>query len=103
MARVMFQGFAAQPAAQAVAEEIVCEIGAPQGAIRNARLGERTIQIQQADEARPLAAPVGDREDGAAMRRKPGQQMMAVLPDRFDNDERRMFGNVAEYLHTALL
>src|ERR1700722_140182 len=29
--------------------------------------------------------------------------MMAVLPDGFYHDERRIFGNVAEYFHAALL
>ena len=90
MAGVMLQGFAAQPAAEAIAEEIVGEIDAPQRTILHACFGERSVQIQQADQAGPFAAPVGNREDGSAMRVEAMQQMMAVLPDGFDHDQRRV-------------
>ena len=61
------------------------------------------LQIEQADQTGPFAAPVCDREDGAAMRIEPVQQVMAVLPDGFDDDERGVDGNIAKDFHAALL
>ena len=34
---------------------------------------------------------------------EPGQHVMAVLPDGFDDDQRRIWRDVAEDLHAALL
>ena len=55
-----------EPLAQALQEELVGEIVAPQRGVLNARFGQRAVQVQHADETRPLAAPVRDGQDRAA-------------------------------------
>ena len=40
---------------------------------------------------------------GPAMRDQAGEDVMAVLPDRLGDDERRVGGNVAEDFHAVLL
>ena len=49
------------------------------------------------------AAPVGHRQDRALVRVQPVQNVMAVLPDRLDHDQRRVRRNPAEDLHAVLL
>ena len=92
-----------QPLAQAVLEEVVGEILAPERAVADAGLGERAVQVEHADQARPRAAPVGDGEDRAAMGEQAGQHVVAVLPDAFRHDQRRLRIELAEHLHAHLL
>ena len=61
------------------------------------------VQIEHADQAGPLAAPVGDRQDRPAVGNQPGQYVVAILPDRFHNHQRRIRRNLAEYLHSVIL
>lgn len=61
---------------------------APQRTVFHACLGQRAIEIEQADQAWPLPRPVCDREDGTLVRHQPGQHMMRVLPNGFGHDER---------------
>src|SRR5262249_23750036 len=67
LAGVMRELFAAAPAGEAAAGEIMGEIDAPQRAVLHACLGERAVEVEQSDQTGPFAAPVGDRENGAAM------------------------------------
>ena len=46
-------------------EKIVGEILAPERAVGDARLGQRAVEIEHADQAGPGAAPVGDGQDRA--------------------------------------
>ena len=61
-----------EPRAQALEEKRVGEILAPERAVGHARLGQRAVEVEHADEAGPRAAPVGDGEDRPAMRGQAG-------------------------------
>ena len=80
----------AQPLGDRVACESVGEVLAPDRAVADPGLGERAIQVEQAHQARPLAAPVGEREDRAAMSSQSGQHVAGVLPARLGDDQRRV-------------
>ena len=56
----------------------------------HARLGQARGEVEHADEPGPLAAPVGDDEDRPAVGPQAGQDVVAVLPDGLDDDERRV-------------
>ena len=92
-----------EPAPQAVVEEAIVEIVAPERAVLHAGLGQRAVQVQHADQSGPLAAPVGDRQDRPPMGEQPGQDVMAVLPDGLDHDQRRIGGNLPEDFHAVPL
>ena len=92
-----------EPLAEAVPEEVVLEVLAPQRAVADAGLGQGAVQIQHADQAGPGAAPVGDGEDRAAMGGQAGQDVMAVLPDALGHDQRGIRVELAEHLHAHLL
>ena len=79
-----------QPLVQLLAERVVGEGLAPQRRVGDAGLGQRTVEVQHADEARPLAGPVGDGEDRSAMADQARQDVVGVLPDRLGHDDRRV-------------
>ena len=83
-----FAGF--QPGREVVEEERVIERLTPDGRIFHAGFGERAVEVQHADQARPGAGPVRGREDRAAMSDQAGEDVVAVLPDRLGHDERRL-------------
>ena len=93
----------AKPLPQAGAEEPVREILAPKTAVGDASLGHRTVQVQHPDQSWPGAAPVGHRQDRAAVRVEAGQDMMAVLPDGFGHDQRRGGIQAPKHFHPHLL
>ena len=103
VADIVLDGLAREPAAEVPEEELVCEIAAPERAVGDAGLGEGGVEVEHADEAGPLAAPVGDGEDRPAMRIEAGENVVGVLPDGFDDDERRFGRQFAEHLHAVLL
>src|SRR5207253_1024855 len=80
-----------------------CEIDAPESVVLHAGLGQRAVQVQHADQSGPLAAPVGDRQNRAAMRVQAMEQMMAVLPHGLHHDERRIARDLAEHFHPVFL
>ena len=80
----------AATASIARAGELVGEVLAPDRAVGDARLGQRGVQVEQPDEPGPLAAPVGDGQDRAAMGAQAGQHVVAVLPDGLGHDDRRV-------------
>lgn len=82
-----------QPAAETIQEKIICKILAPDGAVFNACLCQRRIEIEQTHQSRPGAAPVGNREDWSPVCEQPGKDVMAVLPHCLGNDQRRIGGN----------
>ena len=69
-------------------KNVVLKSATPEGAVLHAGFGQRAVEVQHADESRPLAAPVGDGQDGASMGEESGEHVMAVLPDGFDDDQR---------------
>src|SRR4051812_15457827 len=99
----MLKRFAVQPAVEALPEEVVSEIDAPERAVSHARLGQRAVEVEQPDEAGPFAAPIRNGKNRAAMRVQAMEQVMAVLPDGFHDDERGIERDIAEDLHAALL
>ena len=84
-------------------KEIVGEIFAPQRVVVHAGLGQRSVEIEHADQAGPFAAPVGDGQDRALMRIQPVQHMMTVLPDGLHHHQRRGARDIAKNLHAVLL
>ncbi len=93
----------ANPLADAAPEELVGEVFAPDGAVFDAGLGQRAVEVEHAHQAGPLPAPVGDGEDRATMVAQTGQHMMAVLPHRFGDDQTSVGINVLEDLHAHAL
>ena len=92
-----------QPRLEAFLEIGVIEVLAPQRAEFYACLGERSVEVEHADESRPSAAPIGKCEDGSLVGEEAGQEVVAVLPDGFGDDERRVCWNVTEDLHAVFL
>ena len=82
---------------------MVGEFLAPDRAVANAGLGERTVEVQQPHQPRPLAAPVGQGEDRPAMPREAGKHVAGVLPDRLGDDERRLGIDAMKDLDAARL
>ena len=92
-----------EPLPQFCAEKVVREIFAPQRRVAHTGLRERTVEVQHADEPRPLAAPIRDSQNRPAMRREPGEDVMRILPHRLGDDERRIGIHVAENFEAELL
>ena len=87
-----------EPLAEAVLEEGIGEGLAPERGVGDAGLGERGVEIQKADKAGPLAAPIRHGEDGAAVGGQSGQNMMRILPHGLGDDERCIRRDAAEDL-----
>ena len=92
-----------EPLAEAVSEESIGKVLAPERAVADAGLGERPVQVQHADQAGPGAAPVGHGQDGAAMGPEARQDVMAVLPHRFGHDHGGVRVHAAKDLDAHLL
>ena len=103
VALVVGEGALGEPSPQAVFEQVVRKVPAPQSAIFDTGLGQRAVEVEHAHQPRPGAAPVGHRQNGAAMGVQAGQHVVAVLPDRFGHDERSLGGEVAEHFHAHFL
>jgi len=91
------------PFLQARSEIFVSEVFAPQSVERDARLDQRAIQIEQPDQARPLAGPVGNGENGPAMAAHAGQHVMRVLPRGGGEDKAGVWIDASEDVHTHAL
>ena len=61
------------------------------------------VQVEHSDQPRPLARPVGDGQNGAAMALQPGENVVAVLPDRFHYDDGRIRIKRHEDIHAHAL
>ena len=61
----------------------------------HAGLVQAAVQVEHADQSRPLARPVGHGEDRSAMAEQAGENMIAVLPHRFGDHQRRIRGECA--------
>jgi hypothetical protein len=87
VAQVVVDAPLGQPLCQRAARERIVERLAPDRAVRNAGLRQRPVQVQHADQARPLAAPVRERENRRAVPRQAREHVARVLPHRFDDDD----------------
>ena len=103
VALVVGHAAGAEPLAKALLEEGVGEILAPQGAVGDAGFGHRAVEIQHSDQTGPGAAPIGNGQDRPAVGVKAVEQMMAVLPDGFRDDERGGGIELAEDFHAHFL
>ena len=68
-----------------------------QGVAKALGLTERTLTQNS------LARPVGYRKNGASMMLEPGEYVVAVLPNRFRNDDRRIRVDLHENIHAHAL
>ena len=96
MRGVVLDAALGEPGPRALQEEVVRERLAPQRAVWLVRLGEAAVQVEHADEAGPLAAPVGDGQDRALVVDQAGQHVVRVLPDCLGHDDRRRRGILAK-------
>ena len=69
-----------KPRPQSRLEHVVGERLAPEGAVGHARLRQRPVHVEHADEAGPGAAPVGDGQDRGAVRRQAVEDVVRILP-----------------------
>ena len=86
-----------------LARPVVGEVLAPQHGVAHAGLGQARGEVEQADQPGPLAAPVGHDQDRAAVGAQPGQHVVAVLPHRLGDDERRVGRDALEDLDARAL
>ena len=103
MAQIVFASSGIQSLVQLVSEVVITKSFAPQGREWNACFGKRSIEIEHAYQAGPLPRPVGDGQNRAAMSGEPGENMVAVLPHRLGDDERRIWIQVAKNAHAVML
>src|ERR1035438_4252998 len=68
-----------------------------------AMLGEASVEIEHAHQARPGTAPVSHGKDRALVAEQAGEKVMAVLPDGLANHYRRMERDIAEDLVPVFL
>ena len=88
-----------EPLLEAGAELLGREILAPERRVLLAGLGQRAVEVEHADEARPLPGPVGAGEDRPLVRQQAGQHVVRVLPDRLGDDQRGLRVDSGEDLH----
>ncbi len=92
-----------KPLADTLYEMLVGEVFTPNRAIGDPGFGQRAVQVEHPDETGPLTAPIGDGQDRTAMHSQPSQNVMAVLPHGFGDDQRGVGGNVGEDVHAHAL
>ncbi len=103
VAGVVHHRLAVQPLAQARQEAFVLERLRPQRGVRHTGFGEGAVQIEHAHQAGPLAAPVGDGENGALVGKQAAENVVGVLPHSLHHNQRSRRRNVLEDLHPLLL
>jgi hypothetical protein len=103
MALVVSEHPGVEPLAEALLKKAVGEIFAPKRSVADTGFGHRSIEVQHAHQPRPGAAPIGHCQNGTAMCGQPRQHMVAVLPDRFGDDQRCAWIEVAEDFHAHFL
>ena len=90
VARVVVDRPRAEPGVEMPLEARTREVVGPDRGVGHARLRERAVEVEHADEAGPLARPVGRREDRPGVRREAGKNVVGILPDGFGHDERHV-------------
>ena len=92
-----------EPLVEALQEELVFEIETPDRRELAACLGERTVQVQQTDESRPLTRPVGHGKNRSLVTAQSRQNMMAVLPGGGGKHQLRVGMDLHENVHALAL
>src|SRR5438309_11720512 len=100
---IVRDGSSVHPLLESVQEKLVRKVDTPEGRVGDACLGERPIEVEQANETGPLSTPVGDSEDRASMRSQARKHMVAILPDRLRHNERSVFGDSPKHVHSITL
>src|SRR6266404_3776398 len=103
MALVVSNYAFSEPLAETISKEVVAEIFAPQTTVADTGFGHRAIQIQHSDQSWPCTAPVGHRQDRAAMSEQSVEQMMAVLPNTLSHNQGSIRVEFSEYFHAHFL
>ena len=103
MRQVMGHVSGLQPLVELLLEGLVRESLAPESRVGDAGLGERTVEVEHADQPRPLPGPVGDGQDRRAVSDEAGQDVVGVLPHRLGDDDRRAQVDLREDLEALLL
>ena len=89
VARIMADLAGGEPRFEVALEAGAREVVGPERGVGDARLGERAVEVEHPDKARPLPRPIGDGEDGTRVAGEPGEDVVRVLPDSLGDDERR--------------
>ncbi len=100
---VVDDGAGLQPFGELLPRPVVREVLAPQRRVGLADLGERTGDVEQADEAGEVAGEVGDDQDRAGVVAQAVEDVVGVLPHRFDHDEGGLGRHVLEDFHAVVL
>jgi hypothetical protein len=86
-----------EPHLEVVDEPVVVEVLAPQRVVGPARLRQRGVEVEQANQARPLPLPVRDGEDRAPMAKQSAEDLLAELPDSLGDDQGDVAVDAAEH------
>ena len=101
---LVFDFASIEPLLELLLEALVgAEVFAPKSGVFHAGFGQRAVEIEHTDEARPCAAPVGHGEDGAFVRDEAVQQVVRILPDGFGNNEGCLAVDRREDIHALAL
>jgi hypothetical protein len=103
VALVMSDNAFIEPLAKAGFEKFIGEIFAPERAVFDASLGHGAVEVEHSNETGPGAAPIRDGQDGAAMGEQTAEDMMAILPNAFGDNERGIGIELAKDFHAHLL
>ena len=90
MARVVVHGAVIEPGLQVPPKAWARKVVGPERRVTHACFRERAVEVEHAHQARPLARPVGHREDRAGVGREPREHVVGILPDRLGHDERHL-------------
>lgn len=82
---------------------VFTEVLTPEGGVFHASLGQRAVQVQHTNEARPSAAPVGDGEDRTLVGDQTVQQVVRILPNGFRDDDRGFAIDFRKDIHALAL
>jgi hypothetical protein len=99
----VLDGAGLEPGREAAEEEVVGEVGAPEGGVFHAGLGERAVEVEHADKAGGGAGPVGDGEDRGLVRDEAVEDVVRILPDGLGDDDGRLRVDRGEHRHAFLL
>src|SRR5450631_3348965 len=83
--------------------DAILEVLAPDRAELDTCFVQACVQVKHSHQARPLARPVGDSQNRAAMALESRKNIMAVLPDRLHHDDRRVRVQSHEDIHAHSL
>ena len=79
-----------EPGLEVTLEAWARKVVGPDRRVGHARLRQRAVEIEHADEAGPLPRPVGRGEDRAFVGGEAGEDVVGVLPDRLGHHERHV-------------